>query len=83
MHRRVEVSKVCGRDAIMGRMIATGRGRHLFDRQHLRTALEESYPSSGETPGQKLSDVEGLIDFHIRAITAWLDELEARLEQGQ
>jgi len=29
------------------------------------------------------TDVAGLIDFHIRAITAWLDELEARLQQGQ
>ena len=29
------------------------------------------------------TDVAGLIDFHIRAITVWLDELEARLQQGQ
>jgi hypothetical protein len=29
------------------------------------------------------TEVDALIDLHISAIGAWLDELEARLQQGQ
>jgi hypothetical protein len=46
---------------VMGRMIATGRGRHLFHRNHLRTVVEEAYPREDEDPKQELHDAEDLL----------------------
>jgi hypothetical protein len=45
----------------MGRMIVKGRGRHLYDRNYLRTTLNEAYPRADENPADPPSDAEKLM----------------------
>jgi hypothetical protein len=49
----------------MGRMLVSGRGWTLFEREHLREMLVESYPLDDQTPkqksGEELTDAESLM----------------------
>ncbi|HZY86115.1 MAG TPA: glycosyltransferase family 87 protein [Gemmataceae bacterium] len=46
---------------VMGRMIVKGYGRHLYDRNYLRTALNEAYPRADENRADPPSDAEKLM----------------------
>jgi arabinofuranan 3-O-arabinosyltransferase len=48
---------------IMGRTLATGHGRHLYQRHYLRRIAEENYPTGVENPEQDKSDVACLMDW--------------------
>jgi arabinofuranan 3-O-arabinosyltransferase len=48
---------------VMGRMIVKGHGRHLYDRNYLRTALVEAYPRADENPADPPSDAEKLLSW--------------------
>jgi len=39
-----------GAQWVMGRMIATGNGKHLYDRTHLWPVVEAGFPPTGESP---------------------------------
>jgi hypothetical protein len=48
---------------VMGRMIVKGYGRHLYDRNYLRTALTEAYPRTDENPDDPPGDAEKLMSW--------------------
>src|SRR5262245_7781572 len=43
---------------LMGRLLVRGEGRFLYDRRHLRAALEQAYPREDEDPEQDTHDAE-------------------------
>src|SRR5437588_1679901 len=46
---------------IMGRMLATGQARNLYERNHLRNELTRGYPRQFEAPGQETHDVDSVL----------------------
>jgi hypothetical protein len=46
---------------LMGRLLVTGQGRYLYDRNHQRAVLLAAYPREDENPNQDQSDVEGIM----------------------
>jgi hypothetical protein len=48
---------------LMGRMLVTGNGRHLYDRTYQRRVLEAAYPRSRSDPADPQSDAEKLLGW--------------------
>jgi arabinofuranan 3-O-arabinosyltransferase len=48
---------------LMGRMIVEGHGRHLYERNRLRTIAERAYPAGVESPTETKSDAESLMSW--------------------
>jgi hypothetical protein len=46
---------------IMGRMLVTGQGTFLYERNHVRNELRAGYPRALEAPEQKTQDVENIM----------------------
>jgi arabinofuranan 3-O-arabinosyltransferase len=47
---------------IMGRMLVTGQGRFLYERNHVRNELRAGFPRADEAPGQKTRDADGIMN---------------------
>jgi arabinofuranan 3-O-arabinosyltransferase len=50
-----------GGQYLMGRMLLEGHGRHLYDRNYLRSVLIEIYPLEDQVPEAPKSDAENLL----------------------
>src|SRR5262245_28807316 len=50
-----------GGQYLMGRMLLEGHGRHLYDRNTLRTLLIEIYPLEDQVPDAPKSDAENML----------------------
>jgi len=46
---------------IMGRMLVNGEGAFLYERNHIRTQMEEDYPRALEEPNQQTHDVDSVM----------------------
>lgn len=46
---------------LMGRMLVSGQGRHLYERNHQRAVLAAAYPREDQNPEQETSDVEAIM----------------------
>jgi hypothetical protein len=60
---------------VLARLVVTGRGRHLYDRTTLRSALDRALPRGDEAPDQDPSDVEKLLGSMLGTDDAWAPEV--------
>jgi arabinofuranan 3-O-arabinosyltransferase len=58
-HTRIDF----GGQWLMGRLLARGYGRQLYNRNYQRQVLEEAYPRRDEAPAQETSDAETLMHW--------------------
>jgi arabinofuranan 3-O-arabinosyltransferase len=56
---------------MMGRLLARGYGRQLYNRNYQRQVLQEAYPREDEAPSQGAGDAETLMSWLLGADSVW------------
>jgi hypothetical protein len=56
---------------VLAHLVVTGRGRQLYDRTTLRSALDRALPREDEMPDQNTSDVADLLDSMVGFDDPW------------